>query len=86
MKQLKKLRLNDFTEMTDNEMKFVIGGYAGGIEPACHCSGMGCTGSCPDRYEESNTGYYYTLIPQTCKGVTVYNSDYSVGTEICMCV
>lgn len=29
MKQLKKLRLNDFVEMTDYDMKCIIGGYTG---------------------------------------------------------
>ncbi len=30
MKQLKKLKLKDFSEMTDSEMKFVVGGSGGG--------------------------------------------------------
>ncbi|MDL2223750.1 TIGR04149 family rSAM-modified RiPP [Bacteroidales bacterium OttesenSCG-928-M06] len=29
MKQLKKLKLNDFVEMTDKEMKFIVGGSGG---------------------------------------------------------
>ncbi len=30
MKQLKKLKLKDFSEMSDAEMKFVVGGSGGG--------------------------------------------------------
>ena len=42
MKQLKKMKLSDFQEMTDSEMKFVIGGNASGTSGA-----SGASESCP---------------------------------------
>ncbi len=37
MKQLKKLKLKDFSEMTDSEMKFVVGG-SGSDSSGTNCS------------------------------------------------
>ena len=47
MKTLGKLRINEFVEMTDKEMKFIVGG---GNLTTCTYAGksISCYGSCSD--------------------------------------
>jgi natural product precursor len=82
MKKLGKLKLHKAILLNDNEMKSIVGGQYN--NSACRCTGTGCSGSCPDKVVGSYaTGF--RLIAQTCKAETVWNSNYTVGTEICVC-
>jgi natural product precursor len=47
MKKLGKLKLNNFSEMSEQEMKFVIGGqYDPNAKKACHETAPTCGGVC----------------------------------------
>ncbi len=67
MKKLSKIKLHDAVEMTDNEMKKVVGGFSTGTEETsgdytCEPGGsLECDGTCPDNktchHGESNSCY-----------------------------
>ncbi|MDL2323504.1 TIGR04149 family rSAM-modified RiPP [Bacteroidales bacterium OttesenSCG-928-A17] len=95
MKQLKKLKLNEFHEMTDNEMKFIVGGSGGSgsgdsgsgdsVDSCTKASAEGpltCNGDCPPITGIKEGKWYST--PQTCTD-TSYSSNgkilYSCGCE-----
>lgn len=47
MKKLGKLKLNNFSEMSEQEMKFVVGGqYDPNAKKACHETAPTCNGVC----------------------------------------
>jgi natural product precursor len=47
MKKLGKLKLNNFSEMSEQEMKFVVGGqYDPNAKKACHETAPTCSGVC----------------------------------------
>lgn len=47
MKKLGKLKLNNFSEMSEQEMKFVVGGqYDPSAKKACHETAPTCDGVC----------------------------------------
>ena len=48
MKVLTKLKINEFVEMTDREMKFIIGGRGSGISAADECAGKTTYLTCTD--------------------------------------
>ena len=70
MKTLKKLRINEFVEMTDREMKFIVGGgsgdgsgsgYDNNNQDGCECISQCCSkdgkkGKCASQPVAS--GYY----------------------------
>ncbi len=80
MKKLSKLKLREYHEMSDMEMKHVIGGESG----SCSCTGGGCAGSCPDRVE-GNIYSGFRTIKQTCTSEIVWNYNNTEGIEICVC-
>ena len=50
MKKLGKLKLNNFSEMSEQEMKFVVGGqFDPSAKKKCEESLYTCNGVCPDR-------------------------------------
>lgn len=66
MKKLGKLKLNNFSEMSEQEMKFVVGGqYDPSAKKACHETAPTCDGVCVPKYDKTNYGVT-TLIPQKC--------------------
>lgn len=67
MKKLGKLKLNNFSEMSEQEMKFVVGGqYDPSAKKACHETAPTCDGVCAPKYDKTNYGVT-TLIPQKCE-------------------
>lgn len=81
MKKLGKLKLNNFSEMSEQEMKFVVGGqYDPSAKKKCEESLYACDGVCPPRY---GTSYgTSTLIPQTC---TKYKDIMTHKVTACFC-
>ena len=65
MKKIGKLKLNNFSEMSEQEMKFVVGGqFDPSAKKKCEESLYTCNGVCPPKY---GTSYgTSTLISQTC--------------------
>ena len=65
MKKLGKLKLNNFSEMSEQEMKFVVGvQFDPSAKKKCEESLYTCNGVCPPKY---GTSYgTSTLISQTC--------------------
>lgn len=55
MKKLGKLKLNNFSEMSEQEMKFVVGGqYDPNAKKACHETAPTCSGVCAPKVTYSD--------------------------------
>ena len=51
MKKIGKLKLNNFSEMSEQEMKFVVGGqFDPSAKKKCEESLYTCNGVCPPKY------------------------------------
>jgi natural product precursor len=77
MKKLKKLKLKEFHEMSDFEMKGVRGGYSGEFGKKCSqgTSDYQCFGSCEQELTYNGTTYLF-----------VGSCHYSGISNICACV
>lgn len=78
MKKLGKLKLNKFSEMSDKEMKTVVGGVANGT--CGNQSGGKCSGACPLKMD----GYGHK-IAQVCSGTYIKGLYYD-SFYICSCI
>ena len=68
MKKLGKLKLNNFSEMSEQEMKFVIGGqYDPNAKKACHETAPTCGGVCAPAFIYASDGTL-TTVTKTCHG------------------
>ena len=77
MKKLGKLKLNNFSEMSEQEMKFVIGGqYDPNAKKACHETAPTCGGVCAPAFIYASDG---TL-------TTVTKTDLVTHAKICACL
>ena len=82
MKKLGKLKLNNFSEMSEQEMKFVIGGqYDPNAKKACHETAPTCGGVCAPAFIYASDGTL-TTVTKTC----TVTYDLVTHAKICACL
>lgn len=90
MRKLTKIKLKEFNELSDSEMKKVLGGQYGTTQT---CGSVKkpdgkevCEGKCDPKVEWGSSGSKH--IPQVCKEISLYSPDLSgsAGMKGCGCV
>lgn len=84
MKKLQKMELHSYQEMSDDELKRIVGGVE--ENETCSMQNGQCSGTCLPGLKWDSTLNNFVQVPRKCTMITTYGSPGYPSLSTCMCL